>query len=187
MIRRAQLVAGETVLVQAGGSGVGSAAIQIAKLHGAKVIATASTEAKLLKARELGADHLINYATHDFLDEVKKITQRKMVDVVFEHVGGATFEKSVACLPPGGRLVTCGSTSGDEVKLNLKVLFYKRISLLGSTMGSKADLFRVLQLVEEGRLKPVLDRALPLSKAAEAHQLLTDRKTFGNVVLVPGS
>ncbi len=185
LMRRAQLQAGETVLVQAGGSGVGSAAIQIAKLHGAKVIATGSTDEKLAKAKELGADHLINYATSDFLDEVKKITQRKMVDVVFEHVGGATFEKSIACLPPGGRLVTCGSTSGDEVKLNLKVLFYKRISLLGSTMGSKGDLFRVLQLVEDGKLKPVLDRTLPLEKAAEAHELLANRKSFGNVVLIP--
>ncbi len=183
LVRRAELVAGETVLIQAGGSGVGSAGIQIAKLLGAKVIATASTEAKLAKARELGADHLINYATTDFLAEVKKITDRKMVDVVFEHVGGATFEKSVACLPYGGRLVTCGATTGQEVKLNLAVLFYKRISLLGSTMGSKGDLFRILQLVEEGKLKPVLDRTLPLEKAAEAHQLLSNRQSFGNVVL----
>lgn len=183
LIRRAQLVAGETVLVQAGASGVGTAAIQIAKLHGAKVIATASTEAKLRKATELGADHVINYVTHDFLAEVKKITQRKLVDIVVEHVGGATFEKSVACLPPGGRLVTCGASSGSDVKLDLKALFYKRISLLGSTMGSKGDLFRILQLVEEGRLKPVLDRTLPLARAAEAHQLLTNRQSIGNVVL----
>lgn len=183
LIRRAQLCAGETVLVQAGGSGVGSAAIQIAKLHGAKVIATGSTDAKLQKAKELGADHVINYATHDFVDEVKRITQRRLVDVVFEHVGGATFEKSLACLPYGGRLVTCGATTGNDVKLNLAVLFYKRISLLGSTMGSKGDLFRILQLVEEGKLKPVLDRTLPLAQAAQAHELLTNRQSFGNVVL----
>ncbi len=183
LMRRAQLQAGETVLVQAGGSGVGSAAVQIAKLAGAKVIVTASTEEKLAKAKELGADHGINYTKTDFLEEVKKLTQRKMVDVVFEHVGGATFEKSVACLPLGGRLVTCGATSSPDVKLDLRVLFYKRISLLGSTMGSKAELFRILQLVEEGRLKPVLDRTLPLEKAAEAHRLLEDRKSFGNVVL----
>lgn len=186
LIRRAQLVAGETVLVQAGGSGVGSAGIQIAKLHGATVIATGSTDAKLQKAKELGADHMINYTTHDFVDEVKRITQRKLVDVVFEHVGGAVFEKSLACLPYGGRLVTCGATTGTDVKLNLAVLFYKRISLLGSTMGSKGDLFRILQLVEEGKLKPVLDRVLPLAQAAQAHQLLTHRQSFGNVVLTPG-
>lgn len=186
LYRRAQLQPGETVLIQAAGSGVGSAGTQIAKLLGAKVIATASTDEKLEKAKSLGADHLINYAKSDFLDEVKKITQRKMVDVVFEHVGGATFEKSVACLPPGGRLVTCGASSGDEVKLNLKVLFYKRISLLGSTMGSKADLHRILQLVDEGKLSPVLDRTMPLEKGADAHRLLQDRKSFGNVVLTVG-
>ena len=185
LVRRAQLQAGETVLVQAAGSGVGSAAVQIAKLLGAKVIATASTDAKLERAKALGADHLINYATHDFLAEVKRITERKMVDVVFEHVGASTFEKSVACLPYGGRLVTCGATSGNEVKLDLKVLFYKRLSLLGSTMGSKGDLFRILQLVDEGKLKPVMDRTLPLEKAAEAHALLADRKAFGNIVLLP--
>jgi NADPH:quinone reductase-like Zn-dependent oxidoreductase len=105
--------------------------------------------------------------------------------VVFEHVGASTFEKSVACLPYGGRLVTCGATAGYDVKLDLRVLFYKRISLLGSTMGSKGELFRILQLVEEGRLKPVLDRTLPLADAALAQQLLQNRAHFGNVVLLP--
>jgi NADPH:quinone reductase-like Zn-dependent oxidoreductase len=185
LVRRAQLRPGETVLVQAAGSGVGSAAVQIAKLLGAKVIATASSEAKLAKANALGADALIDYSKQDFLAEVKKLTQRKLVDVVFEHVGGETFEKSVACLPYGGRLVTCGASSGHEVSLDLRVLFYKRISLLGSTMGSKGDLFRILQLVEEGRLRPVLDRSVPLEEARKAHQLLEDRAQFGNVVLVP--
>lgn len=185
LVKRAELKAGETVLVQAGGSGVGSAAIQIAKLMGAKVITTASTPEKLDRAKALGADHLINYKEKDFLAEVKAITNRKMVDVVFEHVGGETFEKSVACLPYGGRLVTCGATAGREVKLDLNVLFYKRISLLGSTMGSKGDLFRIVQLVEEGKLKPVLDRTLPLRDAAKGHELLDTRQNFGNVVLIP--
>lgn len=185
LVRRAEMKPGETVLVHAAGSGVGSAAVQICKLLGATVIATASTEAKLKRARELGADHTINYVEKDFLDEVKRITQRRLVDIVFEHVGASTFEKSVACLPYGGRLVTCGATTGYEVKLDLRVLFYKRISLLGSTMGSKGDLFRVLQLVDEGRLKPVLDRTLPLADAALAHRLLKDRAQFGNLVLVP--
>ncbi|MFZ5470858.1 MAG: zinc-binding dehydrogenase [Myxococcota bacterium] len=183
--RRAQLRPGETVLVHAAGSGVGSAAVQIAKLMGATVIATASTDEKLARAQQLGADHLINYARTDFLEEVKRLTNRRLVDVVFEHVGEKTFDKSVACLPYGGRLVTCGATTGHEVKLDLRVLFYKRISLLGSTMGSKGDLFRILQLVEQGRLRPVLDRVLPLANAAEAHGLLESRAQFGNVVLVP--
>jgi NADPH:quinone reductase-like Zn-dependent oxidoreductase len=185
LVRRAELKPGETVLVQAAGSGVGSAAVQIAKMIGAKVIATASTDAKLQRAQQLGADHVINYATHDFLAEVKRITDRQMVDVVFEHVGASTFEKSVACLPYGGRLVTCGATSGHEAKLDLRVLFYKRLSLLGSTMGSKGDLFQILSLVDEGKLKPVMDRTLPLERAAEAHALLSERKAFGNIVLTP--
>ncbi len=185
LVRRAQLQPGETVLVHAAGSGVGSAGIQIAKLLGAKVIATTSTEEKAKKALALGADHVINYATHDFVDEVKKLTNKRLVDVVFEHTGASTWDKSIACLPYGGRLVTCGATAGGDVKLDLRVLFYKRISLLGSTMGSKGDLFRIMQLVEEGKLEPVLDRVMPLEKAAEAHGLLSDRKSFGNVVLTP--
>jgi NADPH:quinone reductase-like Zn-dependent oxidoreductase len=185
LVRKAQLKPGETVLVHAAGSGVGSAGIQIAKLLGATVITTASSQEKLNKGKELGADYLINYTQTDFLQEVKKITQRRMVDVVFEHVGAATFEKSVACLPYGGRLVTCGATTGYEAKLDLRVLFYKRISLLGSTMGSKGDLFRILELVQQGRLRPVLDRVLPLEKAAEAHRQLESRAHFGNLVLVP--
>lgn len=185
LVGRAQLQPGETVLIHAAGSGVGSAAVQIAKVIGAKVIATASTQAKLDKAKALGADLLINYTTHDFLDEVKKFTNRKLVDVVFEHVGASTWEKSIACLPKGGRLVTCGATTGHDVQIDLRTLFYKSISLLGSTMGSKAELFRVMELVERGRFVPVLDRVLPLEKAAEGHALLSDRQTFGNVVLTP--
>lgn len=185
LFSRAQLLPGETVLVHAAGSGVGSAAVQLAKLAGATVIATASTAEKLSKARALGADHLINYAETDFLEEVKKLTSRRMVDVVFEHVGATTWEKSIACLPKGGRLVICGATTGHDVQIDLRTLFYKSISLLGSTMGSKAELFRVLELVEQGRLVPVLDRVLPLEQAAEAHALLTNRQSFGNVVLRP--
>lgn len=185
LVRRAHLKAGETVLVQAAGSGVGSAAIQIAKLLGAKVIATASSDAKLKQAQTLGADEVINYSNLDFVAEVKRITQRRMVDVVFEHVGGETFEKSIACLPYGGRLVTCGASSGYAAKLDLRVLFYKRISLLGSTMGSKGDLFQLLRFVNEGKLNPVLDRVLPLSGAAEGHRILESRNHFGNIVLTP--
>lgn len=185
LFARAELQPGETVLIHAAGSGVGSAAVQLAKIAGAKVVATASTTAKLEQARKLGADVLINYVEKDFLDEVKRATERRMCDVVVEHVGATTWDKSVACLRKGGRLVICGATSGAEVKLDLRTLFYKSISLLGSTMGSKSELFRLLELVERNQLHPVLDRVLPLEKAAEAHQLLAERKSFGNVVLTP--
>lgn len=184
LARKAELRAGETVLVHAAGSGVGSAAVQLAKLLGARVIATASSAAKLEKARELGADELIDYTQKDFLQEVKRLTRREMVDVVFEHTGAQTFDRSVACLKYGGRLVTCGATTGHEVKLDLRVLFYKRLSLLGSTMGSKGDLVQLLKWVEEGRLQPVLDRTLPLGEAAAAHRLLKERDHFGKVVLL---
>lgn len=185
LMRRAQLRPGETVLIHAAGSGVGSAAVQIARLAGATVIATASSEEKLRHAQALGADHLVNYSEKDFLDEVKRITSRKLCDVVFEHVGATTWDKSIASLKPGGRLVTCGATSGFEAKIDLRVLFRKQLQILGSTMGSKGDLFRILQLVEEGKLKAVLDRTLPLAQAADAHRLLAGRAQFGNVVLVP--
>ncbi len=185
LVNRAHLAPGETVLVHAAGSGVGSAAVQIAKLCGAKVIATAGSTAKLDKARALGADDVVNYEELDFLSEVKRITARQGVDVVFEHTGARTFEKSVAALSPGGRLVTCGATTGPEARLDLRVLFWKRISLLGSTMGSKGDLFQIVKLVEEGRLKPVLDQILPLAEAAKAHKLMEERAQFGKIVLVP--
>jgi NADPH:quinone reductase-like Zn-dependent oxidoreductase len=185
LVKRAQLTAGETVLVHAAGSGVGSAAVQIAKLYGARVIATAGSQEKLEKAKALGADELIDYEKQDFLAEVKRLTGRQGVEVVFEHVGARTFEKSVASLAVGGRLVTCGATTGHEAKLDLRVLFWRRISLLGSTMGSKGDLFTIARLVEEGKLKPVLDRAMPLADAVKAHQLLEDRAQFGKIVLVP--
>jgi NADPH:quinone reductase-like Zn-dependent oxidoreductase len=184
LVTRARLQAGETVLIHAAGSGVGSAGVQIAKLVGAKVIATASTPEKQAKARALGADEVIG-TEEDLVEAVKRLTHKRLVDVVFEHVGAATWDNSIACLPRGGRLVTCGATTGHDVKIDLRVLFYKSISLLGSTMGSKGELFRILELVDAGRLKPVLDRVLPLEAAAEGHRLLADRKAFGNIVLRP--
>ncbi|QRK10458.1 zinc-binding dehydrogenase [Archangium violaceum] len=185
LVRRAQVKPGEWVLVQAAGSGVGSAAVQICKLLGATVIATASSAEKLARLQELGVDHLINYAEQDFVTEVRRLTRRRMVDVVVEHTGAATFEKSVACLAGGGRMVLCGATTGAEVKLDLRVLFSKRLSVLGSTLGSKGDLLHLLRLVEQGRLRPVLDRTLPLEEAAQAHQLMEQRAQFGHIVLTP--
>jgi NADPH:quinone reductase-like Zn-dependent oxidoreductase len=173
------------VLVLAAGSGVGQAAIQVAALHGARVFATAGSDDKLERARSLGAVEVIHHHRQDIAEEIKRLTNHRGVDVVIEHVGEATWAKSVRSLARGGRLVTCGATSGFEAKIDLRVLFRKQISLLGSTMGSKGDLFQVLRLVEEGKLRPVLDRAMPLAQAADAHRLLSGRAQFGNVVLVP--
>ena len=182
---RVKLKAGETLLVHAAGSGVGSAAIQIGKLLGARVFATASTAAKLAKAKSLGADETINYQEEDFLDAVKRLTDKRGVEVVFEHTGEATWERSVRSLTRGGRLVTCGATSGFNGNLDIRYLFSRQISLVGSYMGAKAELLEVLRFFEDGRLKPVVDRVLPLEKAAEAHRAIEDRAQFGKVVLVP--
>ena len=183
LVTRAQLQPGETVLVLAAGSGVGTAAIQIAKLMGARVIATAGTAAKLAKARELGADETINHSEQDILAEVRKLTSKRGVDVVIEHVGVATWEKSVASLANGGRLVTCGATTGYDARTDLRQLFAKNLSLLGSYMGSRGEFFRVLKLVIEKKLRPVIDRVLPLENCREAHELLENRGQFGKIVL----
>ena len=183
LITRAQLRPGETVLVLGAGSGVGSAAIQIAKVAGARVIATAGSEAKLQKARELGAGDWIDHSKQDIAQEVKRLTNRRGVDVVFEHVGAATWEKSIRSLAPGGRLVTCGATTGYDGKIDIRYLFTRHLSILGSFMGSKAELYAVLELFERGLLKPVIDRVLPLEKCAEAHARLENREQFGKIVL----
>ncbi len=185
LVERAELREGETVLIQAAGSGVSSAAIQIAKLWNARVIATSSTEEKLQRARELGADATIDYSKQDFQEEIKKITGKAGVHVVFEHVGGETFEKSLRCLGRAGRLVTCGATAGATVRLDLRPLFFKSLSVLGSTMGSRAELHQILRHVAAGRLKPVVDRVLPMKDIAEAHSLIENRKVFGKVVVRP--
>jgi NADPH:quinone reductase-like Zn-dependent oxidoreductase len=185
LVARARLRAGESVLVHAAGSGVGSAAVQIGKLVGARVIATAGSDAKCEKALELGADRAVNYEKEDFLGAVKALTGRRGVDVVFEHTGKSTWEKSLLALVNGGRLVTVGATSGHDPTTDLRHVFYRQLSVLGSTMGSKGELFEVLRFVGEGKLKPVLDRSLPLTDAGYAQELLSRREQFGKLVLVP--
>jgi len=182
LVARAQLRPGETVLVQAGGSGVGSAAIQIAKLWGATVYTTTGTAAKAARAKSLGADETIVYTEVDFVEAVRGLTSKRGVDVVFEHVGGETFERSLRALAKGGRLVTCGATAGGEANLNLRLVFFKLLSILGSTMGSLAELHELMKFVEAGRLRPVVDRVLPLSEVAEGHRILEAREAFGKIV-----
>jgi len=182
---RAGLQAGEDVLVLAASSGVGMAAVQIAKLFHCRVIATAGGEPKLAKARELGADHVIDHYTQDIAAEVKKITEKRGVDVAFEHVGAATWNKSVESLAAGGRAVTCGITTGYDVPLDLRPLFTKQQSLLGSFMGTLGELHRVLKFVFQGKLKPVVDRVYPMDQIADAHRRLENKEQFGKVVVTP--
>jgi NADPH:quinone reductase-like Zn-dependent oxidoreductase len=183
LITRAQLKPDETVLVLGAGSGVGGAAIQIAKVAGARVIATAGSEAKLQKAKELGADETFLHSIEHWSREVRRLTDRRGVDVVVEHVGDATWQESVASLAVGGRLVTCGATTGYEGKIDLRFLFSRHISILGSYMGTKAELYSVLDLLGRGRVKPVIDTVMPLAKAREAHERLEKREQFGKIVL----
>jgi NADPH:quinone reductase-like Zn-dependent oxidoreductase len=183
LVSRAELQPGEDVLILGAGSGVGSAAIQVAKFFGARVLTTAGSDAKLAKAKELGADHLINHNTQKILEEVRRITGKRGVDVVFEHVGTATWDESIASLAPLGRLVTCGATTGYDAKIDLRFLFSRQLSLLGSYMGTKSELHTVMKLVAAGRLKPVIDRVFPLAEAAAAHAYLESSSQFGKVVL----
>ena len=183
LVGRAELQPGEDVLILGAGSGVGSAAIQIAKFFGARVIATAGTDEKLAKAQALGADFGINHKTQKIRDEVRRVTNKKGVEVVFEHVGTATWDESVASLALGGRLVTCGNTTGYDAKLDLRFLFSRQLSLLGSYMGTKSELHTVMKLVAAGRLKPVVDRVFPLAEGAAAHAYLESGGQFGKVVL----
>jgi len=183
LVEKAKVQPGEDVLILSAGSGVGSAGIQIAKLLGARVIATASSEEKLAKAKSLGADEVINYMTMDVLSEVRRLTDKKGVEVVFEHTGSETWRQSILSLAKGGRLVTCGATTGYEAITDLRYIFYKQLQILGSTMGSKGSLFKVFRLVESGKLKPVIDRVMPMKDVADAHRLLEERKVFGKIVL----
>jgi NADPH:quinone reductase-like Zn-dependent oxidoreductase len=187
LVGRAALRAGETVLVQAGGSGVGSAAIQIARLLGARVLTTVGSDDKIAKARALGADVVINHRTADFLDAARQATGKRGVDVVVENTGQETWERSLLALTKGGRLVTCGATTGYEARTDLRHVFFKSLSILGSTMGSRADLVRIARFVGEGKLKPVIDRVLPLDQVADGHRALAERSLFGKIVLTTGA
>lgn len=185
LVDRGEVGPGKTVLILAAGSGVGSAGVQIAKHFGARVIATVGSDEKTAKVKELGADEVIHHRKQEIDEEVKKLTDRKGVDIVFEHVGAATWEKSLKSLAFGGRLVTCGATTGYDVKIDLRHLFIKQQRIIGSTMGPKSSLFKILELVGQGRLKAVIDRVFPFSEIQSAHRRLEERQQFGKIVLIP--
>jgi NADPH:quinone reductase-like Zn-dependent oxidoreductase len=185
LVTRANVQPGEDVLIHAAGSGVGSLGIQVAKLRGARVIATASTDEKLAKAKGLGADEVINYSHSDWPKEVKRLTERRGVDVVFEHTGAVTWAGSIISLKNGGRLVTCGATSGFDARTDIRQIFYRQLTILGSFMGSKAELIEAMKFVERGAIHAVVDQSMALSAARRAHELMEDRAQFGKLVLVP--
>ena len=165
--------------------GVGQAAIQVARLHGAHVIATAGSEAKLACARELGAHEVIHHHATDFAAEVRRLTDGRGVDVVVEHVGQATWARSVRSLAPGGRLVTCGNTTGWEAAVDLRFLFSRQLSLLGSYMGTTAELFAASRFFFDGRFRPPVDTVLPCAAVADAHRRLAAGDVCGKLVITP--
>jgi NADPH:quinone reductase-like Zn-dependent oxidoreductase len=185
LVGRAGIRPGQTALILGASSGVGIAAIQIAKMFHARVITTAGDENKLERGRALGADFGINHYTQKISEEVKKITNREGVDIVVEHVGAATWEESVKSLKPGGTLVTCGATTGVAAAIDLRFLYSRQFSILGSYMGTMGELYEVLGHVFAGRLKPIVDRTFPLKEARAAHEHMEKSQMFGKIVLNP--
>jgi len=183
LVTKAKVLAGEKVLVLAAGSGVGSAAVQVAKAFGAEVIATAGGSDKLAKAKALGADHVVDHHRQNVLEEVRRITGKKGVDVVVEHVGKATWEGSVKALAKGGRLVLCGATTGAEVMTDLRYVYNRELTIYGSFMSSRGELLSVTKLVESHRVRPVVDSVFPLQRAAEAQKRMEGSEHFGKIVL----
>ncbi|MFT5284711.1 MAG: NADPH:quinone reductase-like Zn-dependent oxidoreductase [Planctomycetota bacterium] len=185
LVSRAQVQPGETVLILAGSSGVGSAAIQIAKDLGATVITTAGTDAKRQLASDLGADHVLDHHRDDWPKEVKRLTNGRGVDVVVEHVGPATWRGSMSALARNGRLATCGGTTGPKVEMLLPHLFMKNLSVLGSTMGPRNSYGYIFDRLADGRFRPVVHSVMPMSDIARAHEQLERGDVVGKIVLVP--
>jgi len=182
---RARIEPGDDILVMGASSGVGVAGIQIAKLSGARVFAVAGTPEKLKKAEELGADFLLNYNTQDIAKEVRKLTNGRGVDVVFEHVGPALFPAALKSLARNGRIVTCGATTGPKVEIDLRFFFTQQIVITGAYMGSRFHLLECLKLIERRELRPVVDSTFPLEQTRAAQERLQKREMFGKIVVVP--
>ncbi|HUE46495.1 MAG TPA: zinc-binding dehydrogenase [Aestuariivirgaceae bacterium] len=185
LINRGGLQAGQSVLIQAAGSGIGSAAVQVAKLAGATIFVTASTMEKLERAKALGAHHLINYSSGNFAERVLESTGGRGVDVVMEHIGGEVFTRSLQCLKRNGIIVTVGAHAGEVVPFDIIPFFRRELRLAGSKNAPVTELRTVMNLVAEGKLKPVIHRSFPLAQAAEAHRVVDSREIFGKVLLLP--
>jgi NADPH2:quinone reductase len=184
---RADLEAGESVLVLGASGGVGHAAVQIADYLGAEVYATASSEEKLSYAEDCGADHVIDYEQEDFAAEIRSRTGRRGVDVVVDHVGAATWRDSLKSLAKGGRVVTCGATTGGNPETDINRIFWNQLEVIGSTMATPGEVDDALERVWDGTFRPRIRETLPMSETARAHELLENREGFGKVVVIPDS
>src|SRR5215471_12066346 len=183
MVGKGNIRPGEDVLILGAGAGVGTAAIQIAKMTGCRVFVTASSEAKLEQARTLGADFLINYKTDEFDKKIRELTNKRGVDVVVDYIGADTWVRSLRSARRGGRVLTCGATTGFAPQTDLRHIFFRQVQIIGTTMGNHRDFLNVMNCVFRGQLKPVIDRILPLTEARQAHELIEKRAVFGKIVL----
>jgi NADPH2:quinone reductase len=187
LVTRAELQPGESILVLGASGGVGHAAVQIADYIGAEVYATASTDEKLEYAADIGADHTINYDENDFAEAIDEATDDRGVDVVVDHIGKATWQNSLDSLAKGGRVVTCGATTGGDPETDINNIFWNQLEIHGSTMGTPGEVDDVLELVWEGELEPRIRETLPMSEADRAHEIIEEREGFGKVVVIPDS
>lgn len=185
LVAKGGVKAGDTVLVHAAGSGVSTASIQIARHFGARVIATASSTAKLAKAAELGAGDTVNYSDPDWPKAIRSLTGKRGCDLIVDHVGETTFPGSLRSLAAGGRILCCGASSGPAFSADLRPIFFKNLSIVGSTMGSRGTLPEILRLAGEGVFRAVIDSVFPLEQVADAHRRIAERAQFGKVILKP--
>ncbi len=185
MVSKGNLRPGEDVLILGAGAGVGTAAIQIAKMAGCRVFATASSSDKLERARQLGADFLINYNEEEFDKRIRELTHKRGVDVVVDYIGADTWVRSLRSARRGGRVLTCGATTGFAPQTDLRQVFFRQLQVVGSTMGSHREFLDVMKCVFRGQLKPVIDRVLPLAEARKGHEWIESRSVFGKIVLAP--
>jgi alcohol dehydrogenase len=185
LVGRAKIRPGQTVLIMGGTSGVGQSGIQIAKLYNCEVIATAGNKEKMDKCIELGADHVVNHREEDWYKKVRQITNKKGVDVVFEHIGKSVFPQEVGLLKWGGTLVSTGATTGYNSTIDLRYLFFKGINLLGATQGTKAELEEVLYWTSKGKIKPLISTKLPFSEMAKGHVMMANAEQIGKIITTP--
>ena len=183
MVGKGNIRPGEDVLILGAGAGVGTAAIQIAKMVGCQVFVTASSDEKLRRAKELGADFLINHTTEEFDKRIRDLTNKRGVDVVVDYIGADTWVKSLRSARRGGRVLTCGATTGFAPQTDLRHIFFRQVRVIGSTMGSHKEFLDVMKCIFRGQLKPVIDRVLPLPEASRGHELIERRAVFGKIVL----
>ena len=185
MVSKGNIRPGEDVLILGAGAGVGTAAIQIAKMVGCRVFATASTDEKLERAGQLGADFLINYKTEEFDRKIRELTNKRGVDVVVDYIGADTWVRSLRAARRGGRVLTCGATTGFAPQTDLRQIFFRQVQVIGSTMGSHRDFMDVMKCLFRGQLKATVDKVLPLAEARKGHELIEARSVFGKIVMTP--